>query len=386
MHQKKAILLVILLGGVLALSQCQPDRKVTEGVNVSSFTTPFPFQNPKGFPQPNIPADNPTTVEGVKLGRYLFYEKKLSANGLNSCGSCHFQTFAFSDVTAKSNIIGFDTDRNAMPLFNLAWQEFFFWDGRKKSLEEQAAEPVTNPIELNNDWNTVITRLEATPLYPPLFKAAFGDTEINKDRVTKAIAQFERTLISANSHYDSIKRMTAPSGLPSTNPFPDPLVEEGYQIFSTEVGDCFHCHGEVETSYLLGAFGKDATFKNNGLNERWINEIGRMRITGDSADLGKMKVPSLRNSVIYLGTNSSVSLSAPYMHDGSIPEIDSLINFYNFGGFPRTKESNTDPNMKAGGIGRNWTPHQKDALKAFLGSMVDYKFLNDTSFSDPFEQ
>jgi cytochrome c peroxidase len=384
MKGNKWILLVVLLGGILALSRCQPDRKITEGLPPSSFTTPFPFVNPKGFPQAVIPPDNPTTVEGVRLGRFLFYEKKLSGNGLNSCGSCHFQEYAFSDIEAKSNIIGVETPRNAMPLFNLAWQEFFFWDGRSKTLEQQAAEPIVNPIELNNDWTTVISRLEATPMYAPLFEAAFGDAEINQDRITKAIAQFERTLISANSHYDSIKRMTAPSGIPSYTPFPDPLIEEGYQIFSSEVGDCFHCHGEIETSYLLGAFGKDATFKNNGLNAQWIGEIGRMGETGDSADLGKMKVPSLRNTVVYFGTGNTLSLSAPYMHDGSVADIDSLIEFYNFGGFPRTPESNTDPNMKARGVGRNWTPHQKDALKAFLGSLVDYKFLNDTSFSDPF--
>ncbi len=381
MKREKGLTILLILGAVLALTKCQPDQKIVED---QSNTTPYNLVVPNGFPQPMIPADNLTTVEGVKLGRFLFYEKKLSGDQTQSCGSCHMQEVSFGDIKAKSiGIAGLETDRHAMVLFNLAWQEFFFWDGRTKTLEEQALEPVTNPIEMNADWPTVLARLEATPMYPPLFEAAFGDKNITKERVGKAIAQFERTIVSANSEYDRVKRETASGGLPSTNPFSDPLVEEGYQLFRSEDGDCFHCHGEVETSYLLGAFGKDATFRNNGLKADWVDEKGRFEVTGAPEDIGKMKVPTLRNTVISFGDGSSVALSAPFMHDGSIPTLDSLIEFYNFGGH-KTATSNTDPNMKAAGIGRNWSPREKAALKAFLGSLTDFTFLEDTNFSDPF--
>ncbi len=358
------------------MSQCQPDQKITENISTKQIGTPYALEVPYGFPQPNIPADNPLTVEGVKLGRFLFFEKKLSGDLTQSCGSCHLQENSFSDPLAKSKgIAGLETKRHAMVLFNLAWQEFFFWDGRVKSLEEQALEPVTNPIELNADWPTVLSRLRDTPMYASLFTNAFGDDEITKERVAKAIAQFERTIVSANSHYDSIKRMTAPSpGSVSFNQFQDPLIQEGYTMFTTEVGDCFHCHGEIETSYLLGAFGKDNTFKNNGLKAEWTDEKGRAEIVPGQQNVGLMKVPTVRN----------MEFSPPYMHDGSIPDLDSLVEFYNFGGH-KTPTSNVDPNMKAAGVGRNWSPRQKDALKAFLKSLTDFTFLSDTAYSDPFQ-
>lgn len=360
---------------VLALSRCQPDQTIVE-VHTNPQATPYTLEVPKGFPTPNIPANNPMTEEGIKLGRFLFYEKKLSGDLTQSCGSCHFQDNAMSDFDAKSTgIDGLQTKRHAMVIFNLAWQEFFFWDGRRATLEEQALDPVTDPVELNADWPTVISRLEATPMYPPLFEDAFGDDNITKERVGRAIAQFERTIVSYNSRYDSIKRMTAPSGgSVSFNPFSDPLIEQGYQMFTSEVGDCFHCHGEIETSYLLGAFGKDNTFKNNGLKPEWTSERGRAEVVPGDENVGLMKVPTVRNA----------AFSGPYMHDGSIPTLDSLIEFYNFGGH-NTPESNIDPNMKAAGIGRNWSQQQKDALKAFLRSLTDVVFLTDTSYSDPFQ-
>ncbi len=375
MKKRKGLVALLLITFVLILSKCQPEPKIVEHY---ANTTPYDFFVPKGFLPPNIPADNLTTVEGVRLGRFLFYEKKLSGDQTQSCGSCHMQDVSFGDMKAKSvGIAGLETKRHAMVLFNLAWEEFFFWDGRAKSLEEQALEPVTNPFEMNADWPTVLARLEATPMYPPLFKAAFGDKNITKERVAKAIAQFERTIVSYNSKYDSIKRMP-----PSPLPFEDPLIERGYKMFMSPEGDCFHCHGEG--GYLLKAMGEEASFRNNGLKPDWIDEKGRFEVTGAPWDIGKMKVPSVRNTAFFFGDGSSVALSAPFMHDGSIPTLDSLIEFYNMGGFD-TENSNTDVDMEAKGKGRDWEQDQKDALKAFLGSLTDYKFLTDTAYRDPFE-
>jgi cytochrome c peroxidase len=365
---------------VALLLGCRPDETVGS-TSVNNGTNPnatfIQLEVPKGFPEPHLNPENPLTKEGVKLGRYLFFEKKLSGDLTQNCASCHFPEYGFSDFMPLSvGIDGFETRRNAMPLFNLAWQEFFFWDGRAQSLEEQALEPITNPIEMNADWPTVVERLENTPMYTKLFKKAFGTKEITKEKVARAIAQFERTLISANSKYDSIKRMTVPEGsLQSLVSFSDTAIERGYVVFNG-IGHCNHCHGETQTSFLLGALNDQNTFKSNGLKQNWNNgERGRAEVVPGAQNVGRMKTPSLRN----------VDLTGPYMHDGSIPTLDSLIEFYNTGG-NNNPESNPDPDMHNPGVFRNWRKYQKDGLKAFLKSLTDKKFITDTAFSDPFQR
>ncbi len=355
---------------VLALSQCR-DNEPTVG-NTNPAGTPYTLQVPEKFPAPNIPADNPMTYEGIKLGRHLFYDKDLSDNGTVSCASCHIQERAFTDATPTSvGSQGITGRRKAMPIFNLAFQDFFFWDGRTVTLEEQSLHPIRDPIEMNNDLPTVISRLSADPIYPPMFEEAFGSSEITAERIAKAIAQFERTMISANSKFDSVIRLQTGAQFTA-------LEQRGYELFTSDFdpnggfgGDCFHCHGERETRYLFGAFGRDLQFVNNGLKATYTDQ-GRAEVTNDPTDVGKFKVPSVRN----------VEFSFPYMHDGSIPNLDSLIGFYNFGGH---LHPNIDPNMKAAGTGRNWSQGQKDALAAFLRTLTDYKFLQDTALSDPFQ-
>lgn len=368
MNRKLGIL--ALLGiGVLSLSQCRKDALSNQ---TSSVGTPYNLQVPTGFPSPNIPADNPMTVEGIRLGRHLFYEKALSGDNTMSCASCHLQERAFTDATGTSvGIRGKFGRRKAMPIFNLAFHENFFWDGRSLTLEEQALIPIQDTIELDADLQTVVDRLSADPLYPPMFKAAFGSEEVTPERIGKAIAQFERTIISANSKFDRVIRMQTGEQFTA-------LEQRGYELFTSDYdpnggsgGDCFHCHGERETRYLFGAFGRDLQFVNNGLKAVYTDE-GRAEVTGNQTDVGKFKVPSVRN----------VEFSFPYMHDGSIPNLDSLIGFYNFGGH---LHPNIDPNMKAAGIGRNWSDGQKQALAAFLRTLTDYEFLQDTAFSNPFE-
>ena len=365
-HAKSLALASIGLS-VLVFTQCKDDEPT---VPSQSFGTPYTLEVPTGFPPANIQPGNPLTEEGIKLGRFLFYEKALSGDGTQSCGSCHIQERAFTDATATSvGIHGTFGTRKAMPLFNLAFHDNFFWDGRSLTLEEQALVPIEDPIEMDNDLATAVARLQANPMYPPMFKAAFGTSTITAENLGKAIAQFERTLISANSKFDSVIRLQ--SGAKFTE-----LEQRGYELFTSDFdpnggfgGDCFHCHGERETAYLFGAFGRDLQFVNNGLKAVYTDE-GRARITGKAQDVGKFKVPSVRN----------VEFAFPYMHDGSIPNLDSLIGFYNFGGH---LHPNIDPNMKAAGIGRNWSAGQKQALAAFLRTLSDYKFLEDTAFSDP---
>ena len=208
-----------------------------------------------------------------------------------------------------------------MPLFNMAWNydERFFWDGRVFSLEHQALEPVTNPIEMNTTWETVVSRLQDHEDYPQLFNEAFGDIPITKELTTKAIAQFERTLISANSKFDRHLLGTATL---------TPQELNGLNVFLDESrGDCFHCHGNPNNPLWT-----DNIFHNNGLDATFT-DIGLGVFTGDPADNGKFKSPSLRN----------LAFTSPYMHDGRFNNLDEVINHYSEG----LQDSPTiDPLMK----------------------------------------
>lgn len=355
----KYLITLALAALAVLLQQCKKDDDSTPSI---PGATPYTFVVPQGFPPVEIPANNPMTVEGIRLGRMLFYEKRLSGDNTMACADCHLQDQNFSDFNQFSTgIDGIEGTMQAMPIMNLAWQEFFFWNGRATSLEQQAIEPVENPIEMHELWPNALAKLQADPAYVSLFTKAFGPGGITRDRATKAIAQFERTLISANSRFDQWRAGTVQF---------TPEEELGYQIFNSEQGDCFHCHGDLATGNLFGAYGQ-LQFSNNGLDATIEPNSGREAVTGNPADRSKFKIPSLRN----------IEYSFPYMHDGSIPTLDSIIGFYNFGGHVTPT---TDPNMKAAGIGRSWTPQQKAALKAFLLTLSDPEFLTDTAFASPF--
>lgn len=327
--------------------------------------TPYPLQIPPGFPQPLLNPDNPLTVEGVTLGRHLFYEKKLSRDNTMSCASCHKQEFSFSDTPNRlsKGVDGLEGNFNAMHIVNMAWLENFFWDGRSPSLEDQAFHPVVDPLEMNTTWESVLKKLRETPIYPPMFKKAFGSEEITIERVTKAIAAFERVLISGNSKFDKWRRGEATL---------TELELFGFTMFETERGDCFHCHGSTTTGNMFGAFGQ-LIFTNNGLEPDATMPPGRMAVTGNPSDRGKFKIPSLRN----------VAVTFPYFHDGRFQSLQEVIEFYNMGGHP---SSTIDPNMKAAGVGRNWSQYEKSALLAFLNTLTDVEFLTDPRFSDPFSE
>ncbi len=321
------------------------------------FATPSSLDIPKLFEDnilaPVIPIDNPQTVEGIALGKKLFFDPILSINNTIACVDCHAPENAFTDSDKFSDgVDGIFGNRNSMPLFNLAWNydEKFFWDGNTFSLEHQAFVPITDPIEMKSNWADVESKLQQHAEYPSLFEKAFGASNIDSSLVTKAIAQFERTLISANSKFDKFL-------LGELNLSPEEL--NGFNVFMDEAkGDCFHCHGSDKNPLWT-----DNIFHNNGLDETFA-DLGLGAVTGDPADNGKFKSPSLRN----------LEFTAPYMHDGRFASLDDVINHYSQG----LKNSSTiDPLMKKvdqGGVGL--TDKDKADLKAFLLSLSDYDFIN----------
>jgi cytochrome c peroxidase len=276
-----------------------------------------------------------------------------------ACATCHKPENAFTDNTATSDgIDGTFGRRNSMPLFNLAWNygARFTWDGKELSLERQALEPVQNPIEMHSDWDDVIAKLAAHPDYPELFRLAFKTTTITKELTAKAIAQFERTLISANSKFDNYSLGQATL---------TPQEQNGLDVFLDESrGDCFHCHGNPNNPLWT-----DNDFHNNGLDANFL-DLGLGGVTGDPNDNGKFRSPSLRN----------LEYTAPYMHDGRFETLDDVINFYSEG---LQNSPTIDPLMKKveeGGV--QLSAQDKADLKAFLLTLSDPSFLTNPDFQN----
>jgi len=333
--------------------------------------TPYALEIPPFFPPMDIPADNPLTEEGVHLGRLLFWETRLSQDNSMSCGSCHLPESNFSDPEPYSTgVTGAIGSRNAMALINLGWASSFFWDGRAVSLEDQIRDPVPHPDEMNLPWAQAVERLQndnTDTNYRSLFFDAFGTTEITEDLVVKAIAQFIRTMISADSKFDRWRR----GELELTD-----SEYNGYQMFLREGGDpevvaggqfggdCFHCHGEAGLQFT------DHLFHNNGLDASFESDPGRAAITGSPLDSGLFRTPTLRN----------VALSAPYMHDGRFQTLEEVIEHYNSGGVP---SSTIDPFMKYTSGGLALAPSQKEDLIAFLHTLTDTSFVNNPDFQNP---
>jgi cytochrome c peroxidase len=329
--------------------------------------TPYVLEYPSYFPPMPIPPDNPMTVEGVKLGRHLFYEKRLSGNNTMSCASCHMQAFSFADpARVSTGIDGIQGSRNAMALVNLGWDERFFWDGRAMSLEEQIFFPVRDPIEMHQSWPEAVAKLQADSAYRMLFHQAFGSTQIDSVRVSKAIAQFLRTMISANSKFDKWKRNEAVLTMDEQLGLELTRMEGGDPTFGGQWGaDCFHCHPDA------GGRFTDGLIRNNGLDPQsaWT-DLGLGGITGQPQDFAKFKTPTLRN----------VAVTGPYMHDGRFETLEEVIEHYNSGGHA---SPTIDPNMKFTQGGLSLTPEKKAQLIAFLHTLTDHEFLSDERFADP---
>ena len=332
----------------------------TDNVQVDYNPTPYQIHTPYAFPDMNIPIDNPMTQEGIFLGKKLFYDNILSSDNSISCASCHIQNNSFSDPNQYSlgvdGQIGF---RHSSALINLGYSDFFHWDGSAMSLEDQISRPLFTHFEMNNvDWDDIINRLNASQEYIELFYESFGECEIDSNQVKKAIAQFERTLISSNSRYDQWLR----GEVLFTNEELD-----GLNIFFTERGDCFHCHGGINFM--------DNIFHNNGLDE-FFSDLGLYETTGDPLDQGLFKTPTLRN----------IEYSAPYMHDGRFTSLDEVIEHYNSGGVysstidPLMKYVNSNPFGIPGLTGLVLTEQEKNNLKAFLLTLSDEDFIQNPNF------
>lgn len=357
----------LFLIAILAL-QCKDDANEMPCESAPE-ATPYEIVSPPFFPPMDIPADNPTTVEGIELGRHLFWEVKLSENDMLSCGGCHMPEHAFSDPNQFSvGTQGIAGTRQAMPLFNLGWGQDFFWDGRALSLEELILEPVPNPIEMNIPWDEAVQKLEDDEAYPSMFLAAFGSSEITSEKVAKAIAQFLRTMISAGSNYDKFRVDEYELS---------PLEELGLELFIREGGDpadgngglwgadCFHCHGFGNMNFT------DFLPHNNGLDSVF-SDLGYGGVSGNPLEMGLFKTPSLRN----------LAYTAPYMHDGRFTTLEEVIEHYDSGGLP---SETIDPFMKFNSGGLQLSDVDKMALIAFLNTLNDPDFITNPAFSNPHE-
>ena len=330
--------------------------------------TPYPLDIPANFPPMLIPPDNPITLKGVELGRFLFYEERLSGNNTQSCGSCHAPQAAFTDNGNQfsTGIDGSVGTRNAMALINLGWDNSYFWDGRAATLEQQVLQPVVNPIEMHETWPNAVAKLEADAAYRDLFVEAFDADQIDSTLAARAIAQFLRTMISANSKLDKVLRGEAfftqeeQRGLTLTQlEGGDPNLGLGGQ----NGADCFHCHSQA-----AGLFN-NGQLENNGLDSVFADP-GAGGVTGNPQDMGKFKVPTLRN----------VALSAPYMHDGRFQTLEQVVDHYNSGG---VASATISPFMKFTQGGLQLPPSDQQALIAFLHTLTDLDFVNDPRFQDP---
>lgn len=310
------------------------------------------FKIPQGWPKPpiNIFAKNRLTEEGFLLGRKLFYDGRLSRDGNFPCASCHQQFSAFANYEHDFSH-GFNnafTQRNAPPLFNLAWMTELQWDGGVNHIEVQPLSPLTAPNEMAENIDSVLRKLRKDTAYIRLFKAAFGTIEINSQRMLKALAQFTGSIVSANSKYDKVKR--------GENSFTYSELN-GYNTFKV---NCSGCHKEPLFT--------DNSFRNNGLAmNTLINDHGRMKITGDKNDSLKFKVPTLRN----------VSLTYPYMHDGRFFSLGQVIDHYRTG--IHTDQPNLDSSLK---IRLPMSNTEKNNLIYFLFTLTDSALVHNPRFAE----
>jgi len=351
------------------------------------------WQLPRGFPVPRVPADNPMSAAKVELGRRLFYDRRLSGNGKQACASCHRQALAFTDAHPQAEgSTGERHRRSAMSLANVAYATSLTWaDPGTRRLEDQMLVPMfgTHPIELGMTGHEVeiLERLRREPLYPPMFAAAFpGEAQpVGFDNARRAIATFERTLISGGSAYDRLVYGGDPNALGDA-------AWRGMRLFFSDQLACSRCHAGPTFSGPIDFEGAEELkpppaprFHNTGLYDLDgrgaypASDTGLRDVTGRRRDMGKFKAPTLRN----------IALTAPYMHDGSIATLREVVDHYRRGGRrtaavgaptpPAGKNRAKDP-LVAGFV---MTESEIDDLIAFLESLTDEEFLRDPRFADP---
>ncbi|HVM88989.1 MAG TPA: cytochrome c peroxidase [Puia sp.] len=320
--------------------------------NFRKYEDSVRFAVPSNFPKPVYDfKNNPLTNAGFMLGRYLFYDPSLSKDSSIACSNCHqyFAAFANLDHPVSHGVDYCLGTRNAPALFNLAWQKEFMWDGGVKHIEFSPLNAITSSCEMASSLDTIVHRLQKSSTYPALFQSAFGSSEINSQKLLRALAQFTAMLVSANSKYD--KHIRHEAGGEFTNE-----EETGYRLFKQH---CSACHKEPLFT--------DFSFRNNGL-ELISADPGRDTVTDQETDRGRFKVPSLRN----------IELSSPYMHDGRFSTLQEVLEHYNSG---VKKNANLDSLLqKNNQLGIRLSAPEQQALLAFLKTLTDYEFVNNKKF------
>lgn len=369
---KYSLGLSLLILMMSLLSSCGPDTPEENSVDLTEISydpVPYEVAVPEDYPPLEIPVDNPLTEAGVELGRHLFYDPIMSVDSTTSCASCHLQNLGFTDAMAISRgVDGRQGKRSSMSLVDVAFfRTGLFWDGRVGELEDQALEPVEDAVELAHQWPNLEAQLRKHVSYPAMFRRAFGietTGEITRDLAVRAIAQFERTIVTqGSSKYDRV--------LANRDVFydTDEMGNEqlGFEIFFDTVpdvpdGQCFHCHG--------GPLLTDNEFRNNGLDEVTslddFEDLGLGGVTGMKNKNGLFRTPSLRN----------IALTAPYMHDGRFATLEEVMDHYISGGHP---SPNKDPLMDSIFLDNK----EKAAVIAFLKTLTDESLLTDDRYSNP---
>ena len=318
----------------------------------NQFTTPLYLEVPKGWPKPRYDFNrNPLTEEGFQLGRHLFYDPIISRDSTISCQSCHLQQTGFTHVDHQLShgIEGKIGTRNSMALINLAWNKDFMWDGGVNNLEVQPINPITNPLEMDESLEHVVTKLQNSSKYRALFTKAFGNDKVTSQRILKALAQFTVMLKSSNSKYDKVMRN---EGTFAEN------EQHGYNLFKVH---CATCHKEP--------LFNDDKFEKNGLAlDETLKDFGRIKITGKSEDYLRFKIPTLRN----------IQFTFPYMHDGRFKTLTEVIKHYNSLGHDKSLPKELAEPMKL-------SDNDRVDLVAFLQTLTDKEFLFDKRFSFPKE-
>lgn len=331
-----ATALVMLAAGCKSVV---PDTPIGKEVHI---------QPPLGLPAVPIPKSNLPTAETIALGRHLFYDNRLSKDNTLSCSSCHEPNAYFTDDLQVSKGVGGRLGvRNAPTLLNVAYEPFQFWDGRALTLEDQAASPMINPVEMNQAHKVSVSKLRRDPVYHSMFRAAFGTEDVTLSRIEKALASFERTLLSGNSAFDRFQYGGDKNAL-------TPQQVRGLAVFLNPVkGNCAACH-TINAQYALFTDGK---FHNlgEGVEDDGVTfkDLGRYHQTGIQTDRGAFKTPTLRN----------VAKTAPYMHDGSLKTLKEVVDFY-------AGQGNSNPNLDKEIQSIHLSGQDREDLVVFLNSLT----------------
>lgn len=350
----------------------------------------YEWQLPYDFPEPRVPEENPVTPDKVELGRHLFYDRSLSANSTQACATCHQHRYAFAEPLERAvGSTGESAPRNALALINVAYNSTLTWAHPELlTIEQQMLIPMfgETPVELGISGHeaTILQRFRSHPIYKELFARAFpGERDpVSFDNIVKAIASFVRTLISLDSPFDRYAYGGDDSALGESQ-------LRGLELFLSERLECHHCHGgfnftqsttHESTSFLERPFHNTGLYNLDRNGSYPSTDQGLIEITGIEEDMGRFRAPTLRN----------ISLTAPYMHDGSIATLEEVIDFYAAGG-RRIEDAETagdgraNPHKSVFVKGFALSSQEREDLLAFLQSLSDEGFINNPAYTDPWQ-